>query len=92
VRRDFLYDALLSLGFSIQCTPQGAFYIYAGCEQFSDDSNKFASDLLEKAGVAVTPGRDFGEHQARSHIRFAYTTSLENLQLGVERIARFISK
>lgn len=92
VRRDFLYDALLALGFSIQCKPQGAFYIYARCEQFSDDSNKFASELLEKAGVAVTPGRDFGEYQAPTHIRFAYTTSLENLQLGVERIARFISK
>jgi aspartate/methionine/tyrosine aminotransferase len=91
-RRDFLYDALLSLGFSIQCKPQGAFYIYAGCEQFSDDSDLFASELLEKSGVAVTPGRDFGEHQASSHIRFAYTTSLENLQLGVERIARFISR
>ncbi len=91
-RRDFLYDALLSLGFTIQSKPQGAFYIYASCEQFSDDSDKFASDLLEKAGVAVTPGRDFGEHQAHTHIRFAYTTSLENLQLGVERIARFISR
>jgi aspartate/methionine/tyrosine aminotransferase len=90
-RRDFLYDALLSLGFSIQCKPHGAFYIYAGCERFSDDSEQFASELLEKVGVAVTPGRDFGEHQAHSHIRFAYTTSLENLQLGVERIARFIS-
>lgn len=91
-RRDFLYDALLSLGFNIQCKPQGAFYIYAGCERFSDDSDQFASDLLEKAGVAVTPGRDFGEHQAHNHIRFAYTTSLENLELGVERIARFISR
>ena len=91
-RRDFLYDALLSLGFSIQCKPQGAFYIYAGCEQFSDDSDLFASELLGKAGVAVTPGRDFGENQANTHMRFAYTTSLENLQLGVERIARFISR
>ncbi|MEE9346019.1 MAG: aminotransferase class I/II-fold pyridoxal phosphate-dependent enzyme, partial [Methylococcales bacterium] len=91
-RRDFLYDALLSLGFSIQCKPQGAFYIYAGCERFSDDSDQFASELLEQAGVAVTPGRDFGEHQARSHIRFAYTISFENLQLGVERIAQFISR
>ncbi len=90
-RRDFLYDALLELGFSIESKPQGAFYIYAGCEKFTNDSDAFARDLLETAGVAVTPGRDFGEHKANHHIRFAYTTSLANLELGIERIRRFIT-
>lgn len=90
-RRDFLYHALLSLGFSIESNPQGAFYIYAGCEKFTNDSDSFARDLLEKVGVAVTPGRDFGEHQANNHIRLAYTTSLENLHSGIERIEKFIA-
>ena len=90
-RRDFLYDALRSLGFSIEGKPHGAFYIYAGCESLTDNSDAFARDLLERAGVAVTPGRDFGEHQAHNHLRFAYTTSLENLQSGVERIRQFVS-
>ena len=46
---------------------------------------------LEEAGVAITPGIDFGEHRAAQHVRFAYTTSLEQLQLGVERIQTFIN-
>ncbi|MCU7845164.1 MAG: pyridoxal phosphate-dependent aminotransferase [Candidatus Thiodiazotropha sp. (ex Monitilora ramsayi)] len=90
-RRDFLLPALRELGFSIPVTPQGAFYLYAGCEKISDDSRTLAKDLLEQAGVAVTPGLDFGAHQPEAHLRFAYTTDLEKLSEGVERIRRFIA-
>jgi aspartate/methionine/tyrosine aminotransferase len=89
-RRDFLLPALRELGFAIPVTPQGAFYLYAGCEPITDDSYRFAYELLEQAGVAVTPGRDFGFHRPESHLRFAYTTALPRLQEGVERIRRFI--
>ncbi len=89
-RRDFLLPALRSLGFEIAVEPEGAFYLYADCSRFTDNSFSFAGDLLEKAGVAVTPGVDFGQYEAHRHLRFAYTTSLEQLQLGVERIAEFI--
>lgn len=89
-RRDYLLPALRELGFSIKVIPQGAFYLYAGCERFTDDSFRFAHDLLEQAGVAVTPGRDFGVHDAQHHLRFAYTTSLENLQEGVARLRRYL--
>ena len=90
-RRDFLLPALRELGFSIPVTPQGAFYLYAGCEKISEDSQAFARDLLEKAGVAVTPGLDFGAHRPEAHLRFAYTTDLEKLSEGVERIRHFIT-
>jgi aspartate/methionine/tyrosine aminotransferase len=89
-RRNFLLPALRELGFQIPVTPQGAFYLYAGCEGITDDSYAFAHRLLEEAGVAVTPGRDFGFHQPETHLRFAYTTDLPKLQEGVERIRRFI--
>ena len=89
-RRDFLLPALRSLGFRIPVTPSGAFYIYAGCERFAQDSSEFALRLLEKAGVAVTPGSDFGKHRARTHVRFAYTRSLEELEKGVARIDRLL--
>jgi aspartate/methionine/tyrosine aminotransferase len=89
-RRDFLLPALRELGFAIPVTPQGAFYLYAGCEGVTGDSYRFAYDLLEQAGVAVTPGRDFGFHRPQSHLRFAYTTALPKLQEGVERMRRFI--
>jgi aspartate/methionine/tyrosine aminotransferase len=89
-RRDYLLPALRELGFEIAVIPQGAFYLYANCSRFSDDSFSFASRLLEEAGVAITPGIDFGTHQPETHVRFAYTTSLENLQEGVQRLREFL--
>jgi len=89
-RRDYLLPALRALGFDIPVTPQGAFYLYAGCGRFTDDSYGFAMEVLEQAGVAITPGRDFGRHAPEKHVRFAYTTSLENLQEGVRRLAAFL--
>ena len=89
-RRDFLVPALRELGFSIPVTPEGAFYIYAGIERFAPDSGKFALDVLEKAGVAITPGTDFGTNQAERYVRFAYTRSLDDLQEGVRRLRKFL--
>lgn len=90
-RRDFLYGALVRLGFDIPIKPEGAFYIYARCAKFTDDSFKFAMDLLESEGVAVTPGKDFGTHEAHHALRFAYTTSLDRLAEAVQRLDRFIN-
>ena len=89
-RRDFLLPALRGLGFNIPVTPQGAFYLYAGCEEITADSYTFALRLLEEAGVAVTPGRDFGFNRPTVHLRFAYTTGLPRLEEGVERLRRFL--
>jgi len=91
-RRDYLLPALRSLGFVIHREPEGAFYLYADCSRFSDDSFAFANTLLETAGVAITPGIDFGASAANRHVRFAYTTSLEQLQLGVQRLAEFLQR
>jgi aspartate/methionine/tyrosine aminotransferase len=90
-RRDFLLPALKALGFEVPVTPEGAFYIYADCSRFSDDSYGFAMKVLEEAGVAITPGIDFGSHLADNHVRFAYTNSLENLVEGVARLGRMLS-
>jgi aspartate/methionine/tyrosine aminotransferase len=90
-RRDYLVPALRKLGFGIPQTPQGAFYVYADCSALTSDSYRFALDLLEHAGVAITPGIDFGTHRASEHVRFAYTNALERLEEGVARIARFLA-
>lgn len=90
-RRDFLQKELTRLGFGLTAPPEGAFYLYADCSRFSGDSEKFARDLLEQAGVAITPGRDFGEQNASRHARFAYTTSLNRLEEGVARIEAHLS-
>lgn len=89
-RRDFLLPALRKLGLRIPLAPGGAFYLYADAAGLTEDSFAFAAELLEREGVAVTPGRDFGDHQAERHLRFAYTTGLAALEEGVGRIARFV--
>lgn len=89
-RRDFLLPALRALGFDIPLTPPGAFYLYADCARHTNDSYAFCLDLLERAGVAITPGRDFGRHRPERHVRFAYTTALEQLRVGVERLGEYL--
>lgn len=90
-RRDFLLPALRDIGFEIPHVPQGAFYLYANCERFTDDSFAFAARLLEDHGVAITPGIDFGNHLAAKHVRFAYTTSMDKLKEGVDRLRRALA-
>jgi len=90
-RRDYLYGELKKL-FKIEVPPEGAFYIWANIEDYSTDSYSFARELLEKAGVAVTPGVDFGKNNTERYIRFSYTASLERLKEGVNRIREFLIK
>ena len=90
-RRDYLLPALRELGFRIPVVPQGAFYIYADCSALCDDSFAFARDLLESAGVAITPGADFGANAADKHVRFAYTNAVPVLAEGVRRIAAYLA-
>lgn len=89
-RRDFLYPALKDIGFDIPVLPEGAFYIYADCSKFTDDSYSFCWNLLETEGVAITPGKDFGENKPQKHVRFAYTNNLEVLAEGIRRIKEFV--
>ena len=89
-RRDLVVPALREMGFDVPVTPEGAFYVYAGCGRLADDSGRFALEILERAGVAVTAGLDFGRHQPEKHLRFSYTTSLENLREAMERLRAFL--
>jgi len=89
-RRDFLVPALKSIGFDIPVTPEGAFYLYTNCSRLTDDSFTFCYKLLEEEGVAITPGKDFGTNRPEEHIRFAYTTSIKQMEEAVHRLQRFI--
>ena len=90
LRRDYLLPAVRKLGLEVPVNPQGAFYLYADSSRYADDSETFAWEILERAGVAVAPGVDFGSHEARQHVRFSYTTSLENLMEGIRRLEIFL--
>ncbi|MBN9421213.1 MAG: aminotransferase [Candidatus Accumulibacter sp. 66-26] len=89
-RRDFLAPELERLGFRLSARPEGAFYIYADCSALTDDSERFARTLLETAGVAVTPGLDFGTHAPERHLRLAYATEVGRLGEAIDRIRRFL--
>jgi aspartate/methionine/tyrosine aminotransferase len=91
-RRDYFYDALIDLGFELGDKPNGGFYLYANISRFSNDSYAFCTDLLEKTGVAITPGIDFGDYRANEHVRFAYTVSIDRLKEAVVRLAEYLKR
>ena len=87
-RRDWLLPQLQRLGFGVPVVPQGAFYVYAEIGPLGQTADALAERLLQTAGVAITPGTDFGAYRADRHVRFAYTTGLARIQEAVARIAR----
>jgi aspartate/methionine/tyrosine aminotransferase len=91
-RRDRLLPALEALGFAIGARPEGAFYVYADCSGLTGDSFAFARRALEEAGVAFTPGRDFGFNAPERHIRIAYTQPVARLEEAVERLRALAGK
>jgi len=85
-RRDLLVPALERAGLAVPARPAGAFYVYAASPV---DGRRFALELLEREGVAATPGIDFGVNRTRGYVRFAYTRSRDELEEAAVRIARF---
>jgi len=88
VRRDYLVKGLLELGFVIPAQPEGAFYVYADASRFTHDSFAFCWSLLEEDHIAITPGADFGHVNASRYVRFSYTTSLEQIEKALSRMAK----
>lgn len=91
-RRDFLAPALEQIGFRVTARPEGAFYLYCDCSALAADSFALAKDLLEKTGVAATPGLDFGSNEPEKYIRFAYTTDVARLAEAAERLSRYFGR
>ena len=91
-RRDFLVPALRSLGFSIPRIPAGAFYVYAGLPAGQEDAESFCSDLLEEEFVAITPGTDFGFHDAGHQVRISYARDIHQLEQAMTRLCRFLEQ
>jgi len=85
-RRDVLVEGLRATGFSVPIMPQGAFYVYARSDGLDTDSMRLARRLLDEAGLAAVPGCDFGDHEPEAHLRFSYTTSLDQIREGVRRL------
>jgi len=84
-RRVFMVSRLKELGFVIHVEPKGAFYVFADASHVHPDSLEVSHIFLEEAGVAVTPGVEFGG-SVRSFVRFSYANSLQNIQKGLDRL------
>lgn len=85
-RRDLMISGLNELGLTC-APPAGAFYAFPDVSQISKDSRAAGDILLERAKVATVPGIVFGEH-GEGHLRFSFSTSIENIQAGLDSLRR----
>jgi aspartate/methionine/tyrosine aminotransferase len=90
-RRRYLWETLPKLGLLCPVEPKGAFYFFVNASGIGTDSYRLAFDILDAAGVAVTPGIDFGEH-GEGHLRLSYANSLENVVEGIRRLSRYLER
>ena len=89
--RRLMLDGLPRAGFDRIAPPDGAFYIYADVSQLTDDSRAFAAEILEGAGVAVTPGLDFDPVRGHQSLRFSYARSTEDIREGLARLESYMA-
>jgi aspartate/methionine/tyrosine aminotransferase len=87
-RRDFLVPGLNRLGLTVPVMPDGAFYAWADCSAFAPDSWDYAFELMHRAHLAITPGRDFGQAETKRYLRLSYATALTQLEEAVDRLQR----
>ena len=98
-RRDYFIPQLNRLGMTVPVMPDGAFYAYADCSNLAEKwginaarpdgtggSWDFAFELMKRAHLAVTPGRDFGTAQPARFVRFSTANSMEQLKTAVTRL------
>lgn len=88
--RQLMLDGLPKAGFDRIAPPDGAFYVYADVGHLTDDSRAFCAEILDKAGVAVTPGLDFDPARGHGTLRFSYARSTADIEEGLARLARFM--
>lgn len=89
-RRRFVLDRLNKMGLGVAVEPTGAFYVFINVKSLSDSVLDLSFRILDDAGVALTPGVDFGPN-GEGFIRICYANSLENLEEGMNRLERFIA-
>ncbi len=89
--RDLMLAGLPKAGFDRIAPPDGAFYIYADVAHLTEDSRAFAAEILEEAGVAVTPGLDFDPARGGTTLRFSYARSTEDIEVGLRRLSDFMA-
>jgi len=88
--RELMLEGLPRAGFDRIAPPDGAFYVYADVSHLTEDSRAFAAEILDKAGVAVTPGLDFDPERGHGTLRFSYARSTADIEEGLSRLQDFM--
>jgi (5-formylfuran-3-yl)methyl phosphate transaminase len=87
-RRQLVLRRLAEMGLSVLTEPIGAFYVFVNVAQYTSDVYKFAFEVLEQTGVAMTPGIDFGPG-GEGYIRISYANSIEKIEEAMRRLAEY---
>lgn len=90
--RALMIEGLPGAGFANFAPPDGAFYIYADVSAITDDSRQLAADILEHAGVAVTPGLDFDPQRGHQTLRFSYARATADIEEGLRRLTAYMAQ
>ena len=95
-RRDWFIPQLDAMGLAVPVPPDGAFYAWADCSRACErlgvkDSWDFAFEVMRRAHVAVTPGRDFGSDETHNFVRFSTANSMAQLQEAAARLAALLA-
>jgi aminotransferase len=89
-RRKLIVKRLNEIGFETK-TPKGAFYAFARCGNFDEDSQRCTNNILDTAHVVAIPGSAFGPH-GEGFIRFSYATAYEQIDEAMDRIEKTFKK
>jgi aspartate/methionine/tyrosine aminotransferase len=95
-RRDYFIPQLNALGLNVPVMPDGAFYAWADCSELCKkmgikDSWDFAFEVMNRAHVAITPGRDFGTAQTSQFVRFSTASSMKQLETAIARLRAMLT-
>ena len=89
--RAMMITGLRDAGFTSFAPPDGAFYVYADVSSLTTDSRELARDILDKAGVTVTPGLDFDPVRGHQTLRFSYARSTQDIAEGLGRLKAYMA-
>ena len=87
--RALMLEGLRDAGITRIAPPDGAFYVYADVSDLTTDSRALSRDILDRAGVAVTPGLDFDPRRGAGTLRFSYARSTADIAEGLARLRDF---
>ena len=88
--RDLMVAGLTKAGLGKFAPPDGAFYVYVDVSDYTNDALAFSAEILEAAGVAVTPGLDFDPANGHKWLRLSYARSTADITEGVARLTTFM--